>query len=153
MYIRWDPSLETGEPLIDAEHKLLVLLFRKLDAAIKLGASEHVVGATINEVRRFVEFHFISEENLMRETEFPDVEKHHAKHVELLAQLTSLLSKVAARKEFPEDLLYFLNQWLIQHIGSQDRGLADHVRDAALRPVAESIYREFLPTPGMQGAR
>lgn len=150
MFIRWDPTLETGEPLIDAQHRLLVLLFRKLDVAIKMPASEQIINATISEVRRFVEFHFFSEENLMRETGFPGFEAHQAKHVQLLAQLKRLLLNVVTGAEFPEDLLYFLNAWLIQHIGSEDQRIAKHVRGCSSRPIAEVIYPEFLTTLGTQ---
>ena len=151
MYIRWHPSMETGEPMIDAQHRMLVLLFRKLDVAIKMPASEQVVNATISELRRFVEFHFVSEENLMRETGFPGIEEHQAKHVALLAQLKRLLLSVVTGTEFPEDLLYFLNEWLVQHIASEDQRVASHIQRCALRPVAEVIYPEFLATLGKTG--
>ena len=148
MFIRWDPKMETGEPLIDAQHRLLVLLFRKLDVAIKLPATEQVINATISEVRRFVEFHFVSEENLMRETGFPGIEEHQAKHVQLLAQLKRMLLSVVTGNEFPEDLLYFLNEWLVAHIGSEDQRVASHIQRSASRPIAEVIYPEFLATLG-----
>jgi hemerythrin len=35
--VHWGKELETGQPLIDAEHRLLFMLFRKLDVAIKTG--------------------------------------------------------------------------------------------------------------------
>lgn len=151
MFIRWNASMETGEPLIDAQHRLLVLLFRKLDVAIKMPASEQFINATISEVRRFVQFHFVSEENLMCETGFPGFKEHQAKHVQMLDQLKRLLLKVVAGTEFPDDLLYFLNEWLIEHIGSEDQKIAQHVESCSSRPIAEVIYPEFLTTLGKQG--
>ena len=152
MFIRWTPTLETGEPLIDAQHRMLVLLFRKLDVAIKMPASDQAINATISEIRRFVEFHFVSEENLMRETGFPGLEEHQAQHVKLLAQLKRLLLNVVTGTEFPEDLLYFLNDWLVQHIGSEDQRVAGHIKRSSSRPIAEVIYPEFLATLGNQAA-
>lgn len=145
MYVHWDSKFETGQPLIDAEHRLLVMLFRKLDVAIKTHQPEAILSRIVLEVRRFVEFHFISEENLMRETAYPGVEAHRTLHAELLIQLTSMAAKLEMHREFPEDLLAFLNDWLIAHISGQDQEVARHVRQASARPVAEQFYAEYLP--------
>ena len=144
MYIQWDRKYETGQPLIDAEHRLLVMLFRKLDVAIKTHQSDSTVSRIILEVRKFVEFHFVSEENLMRETDYPETDSHRTIHSELLLSLTSMTAKLASHREYPEDLLYFLNDWLIEHIAGHDQQVAQHVRTSNDRPVAELIYAEYL---------
>lgn len=144
MFIRWDKSLETGHPLVDAEHRILVLLFRKLDVAIKTQQSDETVRHIIREVVRCVEFHFLSEENLMRETAYPGLKAHQAFHAELLIELNLYVDKIAAQREFPEDLLFFLNHWLSKHIADHDRYVAKHVATSAQRPVAEQAYSEYL---------
>lgn len=144
MYIHWDSKLETGHPLVDAEHRILVLLFRKLDVAIKTYQSEETIEQIIQELRKFVEFHFLSEENLMRETLYPGLEAHRALHTELLMRLGVFIAKVVARREFPEDLVDFLNRWLLEHIARHDQYVAQHVRNAVSRPIAESAYAEYL---------
>lgn len=63
MSIRWDSSFETGPGLVDAEHRLLVFLFRKLDMAIETGQSQRVVNQVIGQIKRFMAVHFASEEN------------------------------------------------------------------------------------------
>ena len=144
MFIHWDASLETGQTLIDAEHRLLVFLFRKLDVAVKTGESHAAVTHVIGEVKRFVEFHFASEENLMRETNYPHLLTHQAQHADLLTELGVLASKVIAHREFPDDLLFFLNKWLVEHIASHDQHVALYIRDAIARPIAESTYGEYM---------
>jgi hemerythrin-like metal-binding protein len=144
MFIHWDTSLETGQTLIDAEHRILVFLFRKLDVAVKTGESLMAVNQVIGETKHFVEFHFASEENLMRETNYPHLAAHQAQHQDLLAKLGVLASKVIGRREFPEDLLYFLNNWLVEHIANHDQRVALHVRDAVARPIAEHAYGEYI---------
>jgi len=144
MFIHWDASLETGQTLIDAEHRILVFLFRKLDVAVKTGVQQAGVNQIITEVKRFVEFHFISEENIMRETNYPHLIAHQSQHADLLAELGVLASKVIARREFPEDLLFFLSNWLVAHIASHDQYVAQFVRDAVARPVAENAYGEYI---------
>ncbi len=151
MYIRWERKYETGQPLIDAEHRLLVMLFRKLDVAIKTHQPDATLARIVVEARKFVEFHFVSEENLMHETGYPGVEAHRTRHGELLAELNAMMAKLASHREYPEDLLDFLVRWLVEHIAVHDQGVARHARSAPDRPVAELIYAEYLP-PAPPGA-
>ena len=144
MYIHWDKAYETGQPLIDVEHRLLVLLFKKLDVALKTKRPENVITRIVSELRKFVDFHFISEENLMLETGYPDYEEHQKIHTNLMIELNVKISRVVSHKENPDDLLYFLNQWLIEHIAKSDQHIAKHISSARTRPVAEDNYQDFL---------
>lgn len=144
MRIRWDKKFETGHPLIDAEHRLLVMLFKKLDVAIKTQQSEETLKRIVSEVRKFFDFHFISEENLMLETAYPNYEAHQKIHTDLMIDLNAMISRVVSHREFPDDLLDFLNQWLIEHIATHDQHIAKHVNKASKRPVAENIYSDYL---------
>lgn len=146
MYVHWEKELELGNDLIDTQHRLLVLLCRKLDIAIKTGASEQAVRWTTQELKKFTEFHFVSEENLMHEIGYPGVDEHAVIHSELLMQLDVALTKIAHHKELPEDLLYFLNKWLIQHVVLEDKKLADYIAHSERRPLAENLYAEYLFT-------
>ncbi len=144
MFIHWDPSLETGHTLIDAEHRMLVFLFRKLDVAVKTGESQMTVNHVIVELKRFVEFHFASEENMMREINYPHLPEHQTAHLDMLQELAFLTSKVVSHREFPEDLLFFMNKWLLEHIAVHDQHAALYLRDASARPIAEHAYGEYI---------
>lgn len=144
MYIHWDKSLETGQPLLDAEHRILVMLFRKLDIAIKTKQSESTLNRIVSEVRKFTDFHFLSEENVMYEIGYPDFDAHCKLHADLIKELNEKISRVVSHKEFPEDLLYFLNQWLIVHIAEHDQQLVKYINTSDKRPVAEEIYFDYL---------
>ena len=144
MYIHWEKNLELGNELIDTQHGILVLLCRKLDIAIKMKKPEQSIRWVMLELKKFTEFHFISEENLMREIGYPDVDEHALIHSELLMQLEMSLAKIRHHQEFPEDLLYFLNKWLIQHIVKEDLKIAEYVRNSDERPIGEDLYAEYL---------
>jgi len=154
MYIHWEKKYETGHPLIDAQHRLLVMLFRKLDVAIKTQEPDAAAARIVVEVRKFVEFHFASEENLMSETNYPGFAAHRTAHAELMTEAQVMMSKLATHREYPDDVLSFLNRWLIDHIAHHDQDLARHVRTSFNRPVAESCYSEYLLTspPGSRPA-
>jgi len=148
MYIHWEKELELGNDLIDTQHRILVLLCRKLDIAIKTHQPEQTVRWIMQELKKFTEFHFVSEENLMHEIGYPGVSDHALIHTELLMQLDMMLAKISHHKEFPEDLLHFLNKWLIQHVVQEDLKIAEYAEDSDQRPIGESLYQEYLLIAG-----
>jgi hemerythrin len=144
MYVHWEKELELGNDLIDTQHRMMVLLCRKLDMAIKTGQPEQTISRVMNELKKFTEFHFTSEENLMHEMDYPDVHEHALMHADLLIQLEMMLAKIRLHKEFPDDLLYFLNKWLIQHVVTEDLKITEYSKIAKNRPIGEDLYGEYL---------
>jgi hemerythrin-like metal-binding protein len=143
VYIHWDEELALGNELIDTQHRMLVLLCRKLDIAIKTRQSEQTQRWIMLEVQKFVQFHFLSEENLMHELHYPDVSDHALVHAEFLTQMDMMLAKISHHKEFPEDLLFFLNNWLQEHVKHEDMRIAEHARNSEFRPIGENLYSQF----------
>lgn len=144
MYIHWEKELELDNQLIDTQHRMLILLCRKLDITIKTRETEQTVLRVMLELKRFTEFHFVSEENLMHEIGYPHVDEHALIHSDLLRQLDLALSKIGHRKESPEDLLFFLNKWLGYHVVHEDLKIAEYVRNGKRRPIGENLYSEYL---------
>ena len=144
MYIHWDKKFETGNELVDAQHRILIMLFKKLDIAIKTGLPNKTIFRIIVEVRKFAEFHFYSEENLMLEVGYPETAAHEVIHSNLIAELNLMVARITRHREFPDDLLSFLNEWLIEHIGQEDKKIVEFVNASEQRPVAESIYPQYL---------
>jgi hemerythrin len=144
MYVHWEDALELKNSLLDTQHRMLMLLCRKLDVAIKTRQSDRLLSLTIRELKKFTEFHFLSEENLMREIGYPDLENHSIIHTDLLVQLDMMMVKIKNHKEFPEDLLYFLNKWLVQHLVKEDLKIANFARNSERRPIGEDLYDQYL---------
>lgn len=144
MYIHWEKKLELGNDLIDTQHRMLVLLCRRLDIAIKTRQPEQRIRWVMLELKKFIEFHFVSEECLMHEIGYPEVDEHALIHSEALLQMDMMLAKISHHKEFPEDLLYLLNEWFIKHVEEEDLKIADFAREAEHRPIGEELYALFL---------
>jgi hemerythrin-like metal-binding protein len=144
MYIHWEKELELDNDLIDTQHRILMLLCRKLDIALKSNESAQVVHRVMLELKKFIEFHFISEENLMHEIDYPYVDEHALIHADLLTELDMMLAKISHHKEFPDDLLFFLTRWLIQHVVHEDLKITKYVINSCKRPVGENLYMEYL---------
>ena len=144
MLIRWEKKLELGNALIDTQHRIMLVLCRKLDIAIKTQQTEQTIRFVILELKKFTEFHFISEENLMREIGYPDLSEHAFIHTELLMQLNGMMSKINNHSDVPDDLLGFLNRWLMKHIVDEDFKIAKYAKHANSPPIGENLYEPFL---------
>jgi len=144
MYVCWSDKYVLGNALIDTQHRMLMMLCRKLDIAIKTRQDPQAIQRVILEVKKFAEFHFVSEQNLMHEIGYPEVEAHSRLHNTLLLELQTELQKIRHGSEFPEDLLYMLNHWLMDHIASEDAKIESYLRSAAKRPIGDSLYSEFF---------
>lgn len=144
MYIHWDPALELDNEMADAQHRLLWLLLRKLDITIKTKASDQTIRWGIQELKKFTEFHFVSEENLMREIGYPHADDHALLHSEFMMQFDMLVARISHHKEFPEDLLYFYNKWVSQHLLQEDRKVTEFASTAEKRAIAEDQYAHYL---------
>ncbi|MDE2416309.1 MAG: hypothetical protein KGN32_00740 [Burkholderiales bacterium] len=143
MFVQWKNELNLGNALIDTQHRMLMMLCRKLDIAIKSNESAQAIQRVMLEVRKFVEFHFVSEQNLMHEIGYPEVEAHSKIHTGLLIDLNVQFSKIHHKTEFPEDFLFELNDWLLGHLMHEDMKLAQYVNSASVRPIGEHLYEQF----------
>ena len=144
MFIQWKEEFALGNALIDTQHRMLMMLCRKLDIAIKTGQPHRTIQRVMLEVKKFTEFHFISEQNLMHEIGYPHVERHSRVHTELLIEIQVQLSRIHHNVEFPEDVLYALNEWFSAHVMNEDLPIAQYVKTSSQRPIGEDLYENFL---------
>lgn len=128
--VRWSDSLEIGVGYIDLEHRLLLMLVQKLDRAIRSGASKSTLVLTVTELFECTRFHFASEENLMRETGYPDLVDHQRVHSLLLNELSLMAGRINRGLVDPVETITFLRKWLIAHIMQMDRPVGDYIHGA-----------------------
>jgi len=140
----WDKELELGNDLIDTQHRMLYLLAQKLDITIKSKETQHTVQRVVLEVKKYIEFHFVSEENLMLEIGYPEIEQHMLIHSELLRELDVALIQINKHSTQPADLLSYLGKWLHAHVLHDDLKIAEHLEYSKQRPIGENLYAEYL---------
>lgn len=126
--IEWDPSLETGDPVVDLQHRKIHELFNELDGAADNGSE---VLKTLDYLTQHVVVHFSTEEDLMRRADFPDslAADHVAEHRELTDGVRQrVLEFHDGSLTSTAPLLEFLREWLTSHVHECDRELIEHVR-------------------------
>ncbi len=118
----WNESFINGVSEFDNQHKYLVELVNKLYKGMKLGHSNDAVGRILAELIDYTSSHFVCEEKLMSENQYPDYDNHVKIHQELVAKVVDFQNKFQAGEATVSlDLLEFLKDWLIDHIKGVDR--------------------------------
>ncbi|MDD4880763.1 MAG: bacteriohemerythrin [Gallionellaceae bacterium] len=125
--IEWNDSFNTGVAEIDEQHHILVNTLNEANAKLADDVGIDFVEEITQDLLSYALYHFETEEELMQEYGYAD---GNAADAELhLQQHRSFSSRVVAvrdnlRAGIPitrEDLITFLNNWLVNHILHTDR--------------------------------
>ncbi len=123
----WDESFEIGVQEIDTQHKEFIKLLRRIKLGFEKEVPLKMQLRILEELIKYAEYHFCSEENIMLITRYPDVRAQQTEHAKLLGSLTR---KVETYKRSPatgEQLAEFLYNWFVTHTQVEDRKFADHL--------------------------
>ena len=120
----WNSRFEMGIPILDEQHKTLFGIYLELDEL------QHLDSIKVNEkiidvIKRLQDYtvnHFNTEENILREASYVDLEKQmdsHALFIRLSNQFTIELSYL--NPLILENMVIFIKKWLFSHILKEDR--------------------------------
>jgi len=121
--IKWHTDFETGISRIDFEHKIFLELVNSFSHAINKKRSDSELYRIITEIEKYAEFHFISEENVMRRIDYPYFKEHQIEHFELLDKFNLAKFKNCNFMEFYN----FLKEWFILHTTETDITLKKYI--------------------------
>lgn len=123
--IAWDNKFEVGHERIDAEHRIFLSLIRDLSIEAESGAKRQRIERTLQEIFKYADFHFTSEENIMADVDYPRLTAHKHTHDRLLAQYKNKVYEFHADVQEPEKIVTFLFQWFALHTTQDDKRIAD----------------------------
>lgn len=147
--IDWDPSLETGDDLVDFQHRTIHKLFNELETAAD-NAQE--IMRVLDYLSEYVLMHFATEEDLMEREHFPadEAEKHVVEHRDLTEGVrVKVLEFRSGDLTSTAPVIEFLRGWLKTHVHECDRLLVDHVR---VRGGLARIPEPWASTPPYRSA-
>jgi hemerythrin len=84
---------------------------------------------TLKEISKYAEFHFLSEENLMIDCNYPEVGNHSQLHQHLVATLENQLHGLISESITPSQVFEFLFQWFALHTSSEDKKLVSYIAE------------------------
>ena len=137
-YIQWRDELAVGIQTIDDQHRELVQRFNGFLQACRQQNHE--------EITRLFEFlhsysiiHFESEEKVQLESGYPAITRHKRQHqffIDKLKELKASLDQAGPSMDLIMSTNRFLVDWLIGHIGMEDRALAQYLQAKGISSFA-----------------
>ncbi|MDD6769487.1 MAG: hemerythrin domain-containing protein [Inconstantimicrobium porci] len=121
----WDQSFCTGINIIDEQHKLLFKLGREFELLLQIpdGVSKKDDALKLLvDLRDYVTFHFYTEESLMEQIDYPDIEHHREYHKIFQNQITNISFKNINNENYDEmrTLLNNIYSWIFDHMLKED---------------------------------
>ncbi|MCG8696457.1 MAG: bacteriohemerythrin [Bacteroidales bacterium] len=125
-FFYWKDDYNTGIDIMDEQHKKLVLLLDELYTSIQSGKGHQVLFDILIGLSEYSIDHFTTEEKLMREYGFKDIQKHSVEHQKLINDLNDFNNKyISGNTSLPVQLTDYLKDWLTNHILKTDMVLAE----------------------------
>lgn len=124
--IVWNASLMTGVEVIDEQHKILVNMINEASDRLSEQSGREVLEQIVLDLMGYALYHFDTEEELMIENQYDELAKnqHFHEHRTFSTTVSELQQDIRQGKLISrEDILTFLNHWLINHILHTDQQL------------------------------
>lgn len=120
--IVWTETYATGIPDVDSDHQKIFDLVNNVYDAHQTGGGEAEVGAVIEQLLDYVNYHFEREESLLATVGYKDLEDHALAHGMLSDDMKAWAARFRAdSSEFRMDeFIKFLVSWLQTHILIED---------------------------------
>jgi hemerythrin len=120
--IVWGPTLQVGIKIIDQQHKGLIDLINRLNEAMAAGKGKTVLGEILQELIRYTQTHFATEERLMSEHPYESAPTHKAEHSKFMKTVGAFKSDFeSGNAAISVTVLNFLCDWLKDHIQHSDK--------------------------------
>ena len=116
MELEWESEFETGNEYVDLQHRYFLDLINRIRKNFKETDDVAYKGKLINELKKYVGFHFASEENIATSLNLilpEDISRHHQRHSELLEEFNHHAEDLAKDLKTIDEFLGFLSDWFI----------------------------------------
>lgn len=125
------PDLETGNALIDREHRQLFDAINRLLNACGQGQGRSVLKDTTMFLNDYVKKHFADEEALQKKSNYPGIVPHSQFHRNYRSQLADVSRSIEAEGPTIKSIgdLNQLAAVLISHIRREDKKLAAYLKE------------------------
>ena len=132
--LEWDTSFATGVDRYDNAHKVLFKMVNDLHDAMQQKRSKEAIGQILNGLAEYTVNHFADEERSFAQTGYPEEAQHKQLHKKLVDQVVELQGKFKSGEALlTQDVITFLQDWLINHIKGVDKRYGPHLSKNGIR--------------------
>lgn len=124
-------DLETGNQIIDSEHRQLIDAINNLLTACSTGKGRAELANTTKFLRDYTAKHFSNEEKLQLQYQYPDYTNHrnyHENFKKVVAGICSKLDKEGPTIALVGEVNSTIAGWLINHIKKEDVKVAAYIK-------------------------
>lgn len=123
--IHWSPLLSVGIDSIDTQHQQLIIIINNLNDSMEKGHADEILSNILDELTVYTKTHFVYEEKLFQEYDYP-AGKYHANEHQTLIEHVELLKKKEENGELmlSLEIMNFLKEWITNHILKMDMAYA-----------------------------
>jgi hemerythrin len=133
MPIVWREQLNTGNDLIDHDHKYLFCLFNSIELAVGQRELLKHLPIFFDQLHEYTREHFEREETIQVKVGYPGHAEHRQMHAEILKQLDEVSEHVrrvassgdsadaeALHRELFDEAMGLAREWIINHVVKVD---------------------------------
>lgn len=124
----WSPKLSVGHPLLDEQHKKLLLLIHRVEDLLENLDDHRSYHAALNDLYTASREHFKTEEMLLERSGYPDFEEHKAEHQLQLDQITEFLIAAIKGRLDRYQLHQSLTRFWHEHLPTRDMDYAPYLK-------------------------
>jgi hemerythrin-like metal-binding protein len=124
----WTEKMNIGIEPLDDHHRTMVRLLLEVKAEADGKRHADDVKGILAALTSYSKYHFLSEERIMLEKGFPQLEQQRAEHRWFVERLDEITAEFVANDlSFKNDLLIHLKNWFVNHILTRDILLKQHI--------------------------
>lgn len=122
MNFNWKEIYSVGVPEIDDQHRKLFQILNDLYISQEQGKDSDTLHNLLNELCDYAIYHFKSEEDLLKEKNYPDIDRHIEEHNYFRLQIAEL-QKMSRQRVLllNTKLIIFLKDWVFTHVLGSDK--------------------------------
>ena len=122
MPIEWKPEYSVDIESIDNQHKKFIEVIENLYSAIQKNETDEKIEEIFGNLKDYIKIHFSTEEGYFEKFNYENSEEHKNEHINFKKRIEELMgNKKESRLKISLELIDFLEDWLINHLISQDQ--------------------------------
>ena len=119
---------------IDRQHQKLIIMINQLHDAMKAGHAKDALAQILNSMISYTNTHFKVEEKYFAEFKYPEAAKHIQEHIAFVKKVSDFKDAFEqGRLTVTIETLYFLRDWLQNHIKGTDKKYSSFFNEKGLR--------------------
>jgi len=108
--------------VLDSQHALILSCMSNVHEYLSVGVKGRDLFEVVDRLDAYCKLHFLEEEKVLEEIDFPEINDHKAQHALFLTHLESFMGKTEDRnREYNTKELNFLKEWFLEHILAFDK--------------------------------